>query len=80
MGADACGAASSMLQMVGNQCICVPVTKLVFRLQECDQFHMFEFAGRVKNGEPMSHRVTIGLLDGRKIRGWSLGFWVVCDL
>jgi hypothetical protein len=57
------GLRSSVLQMMGNQRVCVPMTHLVPRLQQGDQFHVFEIARCLENGEPMAHGVAIRFLD-----------------
>ena len=64
--------------MVGNKRVRMSMTDAVLEFEMCDLLHMFFIAQLIENLEPVRDRLSIGLLDGRKVGRGSFDLLFTC--
>lgn len=65
-------------QVECDQRIGMAMTQSMLGFEQSDKLHVLEVAGRLQDAEPMLDGVSVLLLDGRKVRRWTLNLGVGC--
>jgi small ligand-binding sensory domain FIST len=68
----------SLGQVMGHECVGVPVPEAVLRLEQTHEFHVLEGAGSPKDLQPVLDGLAILLFDGRKVGGLALNLLGRC--